>query len=89
MLNREIKIKIPNDIFIALNVSESEFQKTTKTYMAIHLYQTGKLTIGKAAQLAGLSRLAFEHRLAENEIPISRLETEDIKKDVQKLADKQ
>jgi predicted HTH domain antitoxin len=43
------------------------------------------LTIGKSAQLCGLSRFDFETILSENEIPISTLTLEDVMKDIEKL----
>ncbi|WP_369688179.1 UPF0175 family protein [Anaerophaga thermohalophila] len=60
-------------------------KKNIKTTLAVQLYQSQKLTIGKAAQLAGLSRLEFENLLAVNKIPISNLTIDDINKDINKL----
>ena len=56
-----------------------------KLSLAIRLYRLQKLTIGKASQIAGLSRFEFETMLSENEIPISNLTMDDVMKDFQKL----
>lgn len=53
--------------------------------LAIQLYRKQKVTLGKAAQIAGLSRLAFENLLAENNTPISNLGIKDLLSDVEKL----
>ena len=85
MNTRTIKIDIPSDILLALNESEDEFGKNIKIAMAVRLYRAEKLTIGKAAQLAGMDRLAFESMLSEFEIPVSNLNLDDIKADIEKL----
>lgn len=85
MSNQTISIDFPNDILLALNESENDLKKRIKITLAIQLYKLKKLTIGKAAQLSGLSRLEFENELSKNKIPISNLTETDILKDIEKL----
>ncbi|HEA28693.1 MAG TPA: UPF0175 family protein [Leeuwenhoekiella sp.] len=80
-----ISVDFPSDILLALNESENDLKKRIQLTLAIQLYTTQKLTIGKAAQLSGLSRLAFEEELSKNKIPISNLTKDDILKDIEKL----
>ncbi len=56
-----------------------------KLFAAVRFYQMKKLTLGKAAKLAGMTRFEFETMLSEIHIPISTLEVEDIEKDICKL----
>ncbi len=85
MASRSLHIKIPSHLFIALNKTEDELSKEMRLYTAIRFYQAGKLTIGKAAEFADLSRFEFENVLADNNIPISNLEIEDIKADLKRI----
>ena len=85
MNTQTISIDFPSDIFLALNETESEIKQRIKISLAIRLYKLQKLTIGKAAQVAGLSRLQFETILSEYEIPISNLTIEDVISDIEKL----
>ena len=80
-----INIKLPADILLTLNETEKELEKQIKISFALSLYCQHKITIGKAAQLAGLSRLKFETFLAENKVPVSNLTFDDIAGDVEKL----
>ena len=80
-----ITINIPSDILLALNETEAELQERIKISLAMRLYRLQKLTIGKAAQLSGLSRFEFETMLSDNNIPISNLTISDVMKDSQKL----
>ncbi len=82
---RNVKLQIPQDVFIALNVNENELIYNLKLNYAIELYRTGKLTIGKAAQLAGVKRYTFECMLADRKIPVSNITLQEINNDVKKL----
>jgi predicted HTH domain antitoxin len=85
MNTQSITIDIPSDLLLALNETESELKQGIKISLAIRLYRLQKLTIGKAAQLCGLSRFQFETVLSENDVPISNLSISDVLKDIEKL----
>lgn len=85
MSTQTISIDFPNDIFLALNESETDLKKRIKLTLAIELYKSQKLTIGKAAQLSGMTRLDFEKELSKNKISISNLTEEDVLGDIEKL----
>jgi predicted HTH domain antitoxin len=85
MNTHTISIDFPSDIYLALNENEAELKRDIKISLAIRLYRLEKLTIGKAAQLSGLSRYDFETLLSENEISISNLSLDDVLGDSLKL----
>lgn len=80
-----ISIDLPSDILLAINETEQELISRLKVSLAILLYAQEKVTIGKASQIAGLSRLAFESILSDSKIPISNLQIEEVFDDVDKL----
>lgn len=82
---RNIKMQIPQDIFIALNINENELIHKLKLNYAIEVFRSGKLTIGKASELAGVKRYSFECMLAERKIPISDISYQEVNEDVKKL----
>ena len=65
-----ITLDIPNNIHEALHVSPAEAEKRLKLELAISLYAQKALDLGKAAQLAGISRLYLNDVLAERGIPM-------------------
>jgi len=73
-----IMIDFPSDILLTLNENEKEIKKEIKIALAIRLYKLQKLTIGKASQIAELSRCEFETLLSENDVPISNLTLTDV-----------
>lgn len=85
MNTQSITIDFPGDILLTLNESEGDLKKRIKLALAIQLYELQKLSIGKAAQLSGFSRLEFESELSKNKISISNLTQEDVLNDIEKL----
>jgi len=53
--------------------------------IACHLFDTGKLALWPAAQVAGMSRVEFEEELHRRHIPIYRPTLEDFKADLATL----
>ncbi len=51
-----------------------------KTELAVVLYQRGKISMRKAAEVAGMNRIQFQFLLASRQIPIS-YDTEELMKD--------
>lgn len=66
MNTQRISLDFPADILLALNETENQLVQRIKLALAVQLYKAQKLTIGKAAQIAGISRLQFETALAED-----------------------
>ena len=85
MAVQTFSIDLPSDILLTINETEKELKSRIKLSLAIYLYLQEKITIGKAAQIAELSRIQFETILSESKIPISNLGIEDIMSDLNKL----
>ncbi len=85
MRTQKITIDFPSDILLTLNASEKELEQNIKMSLAIRLYKLQKVTIGKASQIAGITRYEFEKLLSENEVPISNLSYDDVISDLNKL----
>ena len=54
-----LSIEYPSEVLWALQQEPDEFQEQARLLLALKLYETGKLSTGLAAQLAGLPRSAF------------------------------
>jgi len=87
MKNISIPVDISPEIMIALNENEQELKNHFQVGIAMMLFQEGKLTIGKAIQLSGLTRFEFEKTLTKNNIPISNQSIEQAFLDMEKLSD--
>jgi predicted HTH domain antitoxin len=80
-----LNISVPSDIFAALNETEEQFKKDLTLSAAIWFYKQQKLSLAKAASLAGYHRYDFEKILSDNAISISLLAANDVFNDVIKM----
>jgi predicted HTH domain antitoxin len=54
-----LTIEYPPEVLWALQQEPQEFEAEARLLLAIKLYETGKLSTGLAARLAGVPRIAF------------------------------
>jgi len=82
-----IQVTVPPDILVALNETEQELKNYFQSGIAMLLFHERKLTFGKAVQLSGLSRYAFEQLLTQSNIPFSNTTADEVFTDLAKLSD--
>lgn len=70
MTTETISFEVPQDLLASLKVGTAELGRNIRLLAAITYFQDRKLSLGKAAQLAGMNRLAFMDLLAEKGIVI-------------------
>jgi len=68
--NVTVNISIPEEILLSLRENTVEFANSMKLMSAIQLCEKQKLSIGQAAELAGLPEEDFIKVLGENKISI-------------------
>ena len=54
-----ITIEYPAEVLWALQQEPEEFQREARLLLALKLYETGKLSTGLAAKVAGVPRITF------------------------------
>ncbi len=60
-------------------------EQEARVEFACHLFDTGKLALWPAAQLAGMTRVEFEDELNQRRIPIYRMTLEEFQSDLKTL----
>ena len=68
---------------LTLNIPESLNlnERGTKRFLAAKMYESGKLSLGQAAELAGLSKVAFSEILADFNVSLINYPPSDIARD--------
>jgi predicted HTH domain antitoxin len=59
MATRQIVIEVPEKVLLAEKVDERPFARELRTLAAVKLYELGRLSSGRAAELAGMPRVEF------------------------------
>lgn len=75
----KIEISIPEDIMLALNKNSKELSDDIKKLIAVELYNTGKLSLGKSSVLANLCKTDFIKLLSEKGYSLFNWDNEEIK----------
>lgn len=76
-----MSVVISDEILQASRLSPNEFRQE----IALYLFQTGRLTLGYASQLAEMPLNAFRQLLKQRNIPLYSYDVEDFELDLKNL----
>ncbi len=76
-------IKYPDDVLLSLKESKEEFEEEARYLLALKLYELGKISSGKAAKIAGLSRVVFLMRLEKYKVSPFQMDLDKILEEAQ------
>jgi predicted HTH domain antitoxin len=74
-------LQLPNDLELAVQTTPEELEAQIRLMAALKMFELGKLSSGKAAELAGMSRVEFlemcgRYRVSIFNYPPEELESE-------------
>jgi predicted HTH domain antitoxin len=78
------EVKLPESFLTTLKVRKEELDLFIRRSLAVELYRDGQLSLGKAAELAGLDRWEMLQLLNEKEVPL-HYTASDAEKDLKTL----
>jgi len=90
MVEKEVtlQVRLPQDVALALQVvglEKESLPAEMRQALAFSLFRRQLLSIGRAAELAGIPLARFMELLAENEIPVVEYTSEDLADDLATL----
>ena len=77
-----IQIELPDEVLLSLKETPEGLAKMIRMAAAAKLYELGKLSSGRAADLAGLPRVSFLQALGQYGVPIFALTEEELAQDL-------
>ena len=81
-MTKEAILTYPDGFPQLLKMSDTEFAEEVRFLAAAKLYELGRLSSGKAAQLAGMGRVAFLHALVRVGVPAINLRDEEVEAEI-------
>jgi hypothetical protein len=84
---KQVVIEYPEGLPGLLKLSEKQFAAEIRFLAAAKLFEMGKLSSGKAAEMAGIGRVAFLHKLDPYGFPAINLDDEQIDAELRAAAE--
>jgi predicted HTH domain antitoxin len=78
-----VQIDIPEEVLISLKQTPDGFSRELCLLAAVKLFELGRLSSGRAAQLAGITRVEFLNILGRYQVSPFTLSAEELAQDVQ------
>lgn len=76
-----IRIELPDSLLLATGQSRAEFVREATLTLAANLFEQGRISSGKGAEICGLSRADFMLEMGKRGIPIVQLDEEDLRRE--------
>ena len=69
-----VAIEVPEDILFASGYSREDFAREARFLLALKLFEMGRLSSGKAAELCSMTRLHFLEAVSRAGIPVTDMD---------------
>ena len=83
MSMKVMEISYPEDLPKAMGETAEEFEREVKLLVAAKLYEMGRISSGRAAELAGTGRVEFLESLGRYRISVFNYSLEDLDREIE------
>jgi predicted HTH domain antitoxin len=83
MSMRTLEFRYPEDLPKAMGESPEAFERQIKFLVAARMYELGRISSGRAAELAGIQRVEFLNELGRHQISVFNFPLSDLEQEIQ------
>ena len=80
-----VQFDLPEDVFSALRSTPDVFVDELRLAAAVKWFESGRISQGKAAEVAGVSRQAFHDALARFSVSAFQVSADDLRDELESL----
>ncbi len=81
-MQAQVQISLPTELAVVLRMQEKEFGEEILRLALVKMFELGKISSGKAAQILGMTRIAFLEVLARYSVDwYNDINSENLKQD--------
>ena len=84
---KALAVTYPDNFELAVSTTSAEFEAQVRLMAALKMFELGKLSSGKAAELAGMSRVEFFEMCGRYRVSIFNYSPEDLESELQQDAE--
>jgi len=84
MNTEELKMKYPSGFELAVHMTKEEMEHHIRLMAALKMFELGKVSSGKAAQLAGMSRVEFLETCGRYRVSAFNYPPEEVEREIKK-----
>ena len=81
---KALAVTYPDNFELAVSTTSEEFEAQVRLMAALKMFELGKLSSGKAAELAGMSRVEFFEMCGRYRVSIFNYSPEDLESELQR-----
>ncbi len=73
-----IQVDLPESVLVSTGQSREEFVQDAKYFVALKLFELGRVSSGRAAEICGIPRLEFLLRAGRAGVPVADLDADEM-----------
>lgn len=81
----QLQLDLPEGFELAVNLTTAELESQVRLMAALKMFELGKLSSGKAAELAGVSRVEFLDLCGRYQVPVIQYDEDDLTRELEVL----
>jgi predicted HTH domain antitoxin len=80
-----VTIDLPESLLLTTGQSRDEFAKEAKFLLMVKLFELGRISSGKAAEICGMPRIDFIHAVGKMGIPVVQLDEDELAREFENV----